>query len=72
MCIRDSMIGDEFLPTERTTPESYELQKLLREMADSCLLYTSLSLSTPISPSDPRNKVTAGACLLHAPAFAGW
>ena len=24
-----NMIGDEFLPTERTTPESYELQKLL-------------------------------------------
>ena len=23
-----NMIGDEFLPTERTTPESYELQKL--------------------------------------------
>ena len=30
-----NMIGDEFLPTERTTPESYELQKLLREMADA-------------------------------------
>ena len=30
-----NMIGDRVLHTERTTPESYELQKLLREMADA-------------------------------------
>lgn len=29
-----NMIGQAILPTERTTPESYELQKLFREMAD--------------------------------------
>ena len=29
------MIGDEFLHSERTTPESYELQKLFRQMADA-------------------------------------
>ena len=28
-------IGDETLPTDHTTPESYELQKLFRRMADS-------------------------------------
>ena len=30
-----NMIGDRVLHTERTTPESYELQKLLREMSDA-------------------------------------
>ena len=30
-----NMIGDEFLHTEHTTPESYELHKLFRHMADS-------------------------------------
>ena len=30
-----NMIGDRVLHTERTTPESFELQKLLREMADA-------------------------------------
>lgn len=29
-----NMIGEKVLPTERTTPESFELQKLFREMAD--------------------------------------
>ncbi len=30
-----NMIGSTVVPTERTTPESYELQKLFREMADA-------------------------------------
>ena len=30
-----NMIGDTVVPTERTTPESYELQKLFHEMADA-------------------------------------
>ena len=30
-----NMIGETVVPTERTTPESYELQKLFREMADA-------------------------------------
>ena len=29
-----NMIGQEIIPTERTTPESFEVQKLFREMAD--------------------------------------
>ena len=33
-----NMIGDEFLHSERTTPESYELQKLFRRMADAHML----------------------------------
>ena len=42
-----NMIGDEILHTERTTPESFELQKLFADMRDAgcthCLLYTSPS-----------------------------
>lgn len=30
-----NMIGDEFLHTEHTTPESYELHRLFRSMADA-------------------------------------
>ena len=30
-----NMIGDQAIHTERTTPESYELQKLFRQMADA-------------------------------------
>ncbi|MCL2588519.1 MAG: Mur ligase family protein, partial [Oscillospiraceae bacterium] len=31
----ENMIGDEVIETERTTPESYVLQKILRQMADA-------------------------------------
>lgn len=41
-----NMIGDEALPTERTTPESYELQKLLREMADAGCEYVIMEVSS--------------------------
>ncbi len=34
-----NMIGERVLPTERTTPESYELQKLFRRMADKGDIY---------------------------------
>ena len=30
-----NMIGDAALPTDRTTPESFEVQRLFREMADA-------------------------------------
>ena len=30
-----NMVGEEVLPAHRTTPESYEVQQLLREMADA-------------------------------------
>ena len=30
-----NMIGSDVIPTERTTPESFEVQKLFREMADA-------------------------------------
>ena len=30
-----NMIGDEILPAKRTTPESYEVQRLLRAMVDA-------------------------------------
>ena len=41
-----NMIGDTFLPTERTTPESYELYKLFREMADAGCDYAVMEVSS--------------------------
>lgn len=41
-----NMIGGEFLPSERTTPESFELQKLLREMADAGCEYVVMEVSS--------------------------
>ena len=41
-----NMIGDEVLPTERTTPESYELQKLFREMADAGCTHVVMEVSS--------------------------
>ena len=41
-----NMIGSDFLPTERTTPESYELQKLLREMADAGCTHVLMEVSS--------------------------
>ncbi len=41
-----NMIGAEALPTERTTPESYELQKLLREMADAGCTHVVMEVSS--------------------------
>ncbi len=39
-------IGDEELPTERTTPESYELQKLFRRMADAGCTHAVMEVSS--------------------------
>ena len=41
-----NMIGSEFLHTERTTPESFELQKLLREMADAGCTHVVMEVSS--------------------------
>ncbi len=41
-----NMIGQTVLPTERTTPESYELQKLFREMADGGCAYVVMEVSS--------------------------
>ena len=41
-----NMIGDTVVPTERTTPESYELQKLLRDMADSGCTHAVMEVSS--------------------------
>ena len=41
-----NMIGYRVLHTERTTPESYELQKLLREMADEGCTYGVMEVSS--------------------------
>lgn len=41
-----NMIGQEILETERTTPESYELQKLLREMVDAGCTHLIMEVSS--------------------------
>jgi len=41
-----NMIGDRVLETERTTPESYELQKLFRRMADEGCSYVIMEVSS--------------------------
>ena len=41
-----NMIGDEFIHSERTTPESYELQKLFREMADAGCTHVVMEVSS--------------------------
>ena len=40
------MIGDEFLHSERTTPESYELHKLFRQMADAGCTHVVMEVSS--------------------------
>ena len=42
----NNMIGDEVIPTERTTPESFELQKLLWEMYDAGCSYVIMEVSS--------------------------
>lgn len=41
-----NMIGAEELPTERTTPESYELHKLFREMLDAGCTHIVMEVSS--------------------------
>ncbi len=41
-----NMIGDDILPAHRTTPESWEIQKLLREMADCGCNYVVMEVSS--------------------------
>ena len=41
-----NMIGQEIIPTERTTPESFEVQKLFREMADAGCTHVVMETSS--------------------------
>ena len=41
-----NMIGDEILPTERTTPESFELHKLFAEMRDAGCTHVIMEVSS--------------------------
>lgn len=41
-----NMIGDRELPTERTTPESYELQSLFAQMAEAGCSYAVMEVSS--------------------------
>ena len=42
----ENMVGQRALPTERTTPESYELQRLLRQMADAGCSHVVMEVSS--------------------------
>jgi len=42
----ENLIGDEVVPTERTTPESYVLQQLLRRMVDAGCEYVVMEVSS--------------------------
>jgi len=42
----ENLIGEEIIETERTTPESYELQKLFRQMADAGCTYVVMEVSS--------------------------
>ncbi len=41
-----AFIGDSFIPTKNTTPESYELQKMFRQMADAGCKYAVMEVSS--------------------------
>lgn len=41
-----NMIGERIIPTHRTTPESYEVQKLLRDMVDSGCTHAVMEVSS--------------------------
>nr|WP_325211183.1 UDP-N-acetylmuramoyl-L-alanyl-D-glutamate--2,6-diaminopimelate ligase [uncultured Oscillibacter sp.] len=41
-----NMIGEEVLPTERTTPESFELQKLFSQMREAGCTYVVMEVSS--------------------------
>ena len=41
-----NMIGQEVIPTDRTTPESFEVQRLFREMADAGCTYAVMETSS--------------------------
>ncbi len=42
----DNRIGDEIVPTDRTTPESFELQQLLAKMRDAGCSYVIMEVSS--------------------------
>ncbi len=42
----ENRVGDRVLPTERTTPDSFELQRLLREMADAGCTHVVMEVSS--------------------------
>lgn len=46
MGTNQNMIGEEVIPAHRTTPESWEVQKLLRDMADSGCTHVVMEVSS--------------------------
>ena len=55
-------IGDQIIPTERTTPESFELQQLLRRMADAGCQYVIMEVSSmPLHWTGSRDCILPSA-----------
>ena len=46
MGTNQNMIGEEIVPAHRTTPESWEVQKLLRDMADRGCTHVVMEVSS--------------------------
>lgn len=42
----ENMVGDEIIPTERTTPESFELQRLFAQMRDAGCTHVVMEVSS--------------------------
>ena len=59
-----NMIGSEVLHTERTTPESFELQKLLRRMSDAGCTHAVMEVS-----SHALDQERVGGCTFDAAVF---
>ena len=58
-----NMIGDEFIKTEHTTPESCDLQRLFREMADSGCTHVVMEVSSHSLALNRVAGVSFGPCV---------
>ena len=69
-----NMIGQEVIPTDRTTPESFEVQKLFREMADAGVYLCGDGdlLPRPLSGSGLRRSLCGGHLHQSDPGPSGF
>lgn len=57
------MIGDEILHTERTTPESFELQKLFADMRDAGCTHVIMEVSSHALVLHRADQIRFGAAV---------
>ena len=62
-----NMIGQEVIPTERTTPESFEVQQLFRQMADAGCTHVVMEVSSHALALDRVYGVRYPGGNLHEP-----